>query len=163
MPGTARGTNEPTAARSVVVANAAYARRVRRSGVKTGIGLAVGLFLLSGCATPGFNPGRIQSELVRAGVTPAQAKCVTDGLADKFDLKELGSHSPPNAITSPSSTTTSATAAPTTTTTTTTTVGGSGSTAATSSTTVAKLVDEYKVTRDILKQCGVTVPVEPLP
>jgi hypothetical protein len=51
---------------------------------------------LAGCATPGFSPNRIQAELIRAGATPKQAECVTDGLADTFDLTQLGSHSEPS-------------------------------------------------------------------
>ena len=121
--------------------------------------MIAGLFVLAGCATPGYNPGRIQSELVRAGASPAQARCVTDNMGDTFDQKELGSHSPPNAITSPSSTSSSA---PGSTSTTSTSVAPAGS-SATSSTTIPQQIDEYKVTRGILKKCGVTLPVDPLP
>jgi hypothetical protein len=51
----------------------------------------------AGCATPGYSPGRIQSELVKAGATTTQAQCVTDGLTNKFDENQLGSHSEPRA------------------------------------------------------------------
>lgn len=50
---------------------------------------------LAGCATPGYNRSRIESELVRAGATPEQARCVTEGLTDKYAESQLGSHSEP--------------------------------------------------------------------
>lgn len=50
---------------------------------------------LAGCATPGFSQSRIESELVRAGATPEQARCVSQGLTDKYDESQLGSHSEP--------------------------------------------------------------------
>jgi hypothetical protein len=53
------------------------------------------VFALAGCATPGYNPTRLESQLVHAGTTPAQAKCVTDGLSATFDEGQLGSHSSP--------------------------------------------------------------------
>jgi hypothetical protein len=56
-------------------------------------GLAV--VVLAGCATPGYSPSRIESELVRAGATEEQARCVTQGLSDKYDETQLGSHSVP--------------------------------------------------------------------
>jgi len=75
---------------------------------------------LAGCATPGYSPSRIESELVRAGATPQQARCVTNKFNDQFDLTYLGSHSEP---------------------------------------TPAEMDDA----RVILKQCNVTLPLEPLP
>jgi hypothetical protein len=51
---------------------------------------------LAGCATPGYNPSRIESELVRAGATREQARCVTQALSDKYDERQLGSHSEPS-------------------------------------------------------------------
>ena len=53
--------------------------------------------MLAGCATPGFNASRLQSELVHAGTTVDQARCVTKGLTDAFDESQLGSHSAPTA------------------------------------------------------------------
>ena len=53
--------------------------------------------MLAGCATPGYNPTKIQSELVHAGATTTQARCVTDGLSKKYDANQLGSHSQPIA------------------------------------------------------------------
>jgi hypothetical protein len=56
------------------------------------------LAVLAGCAAPGYNPTRIESELVKAGTTPQQARCVADRLRTTFDLNQLGSHSAPSAI-----------------------------------------------------------------
>jgi hypothetical protein len=58
-------------------------------------GGAVAALVLVGCAAPGYNPTGLESELVRAGATPAQAQCVTRGLTDTFDENQLGSHSTP--------------------------------------------------------------------
>jgi hypothetical protein len=91
--------------------------------------LAVG-----GCAAPGYDPSRVQSELVRAGTTPQQARCVTDRLPLTFDVTQLGSHSAPSASAPP------------------TTAGQK-----------TPNKSEYEKTRDILKQCGVTLPLSPLP
>ncbi len=63
----------------------------------TGVGCVAGALALAGCATPGFNVGRLQSELVHAGTTVDQARCVTKGLTDAFDESQLGSHSTPTA------------------------------------------------------------------
>jgi hypothetical protein len=54
--------------------------------------LAVAAIALAACATPGYSPKRIESELVQAGATPAQARCVADALPDSIDLNALGSH-----------------------------------------------------------------------
>ena len=76
--------------------------RVRSAAVRwrqtvTRIGCAAIALALAGCATPGYSPGRIQSELVKAGATSKQAQCVTDGLSAKFDENQLGSHSEPHS------------------------------------------------------------------
>jgi hypothetical protein len=98
-----------------------------------GVGAAA---LLSGCATPGYNPPRLQSQLEHAGATSAQAQCVTRGLRDTFDQSQLGSHSAPSLLrpvkkpTDPPG---------------------------------KKYENEYELTRDILKQCKVTLPLNPLP
>lgn len=63
-----------------------------------GCGCVVGALTFAGCATPGYNPTRLESELVNAGTTPSQAECVTNGLSAKFDTNQLGSHSPPSLI-----------------------------------------------------------------
>jgi hypothetical protein len=54
--------------------------------------------VLVGCAAPGYNPTRIESELVKAGTTPEQARCVARALPNQFDLNQLGSHSAPSAM-----------------------------------------------------------------
>jgi hypothetical protein len=74
---------------------------------------------LAGCATPGYSPSRIEAELVRAGATPQQARCVTNKF-ERFDLNYLGSHSEPSP-------------------------------------------DEIDEARVILKQCNVTLPLQPRP
>jgi hypothetical protein len=75
---------------------------------------------VAGCATPGYNPSRIESELVRAGATREQARCVTESLTNTYDENQLGSHSEPGPA-------------------------------------------ELQKTRDILKACKVTLPLQPLP
>ena len=84
----------------------------------------VALLALAGCATPGYNVSRIESELVQAGATPEQARCVTRALSDTYDANQLGSHSSPRSD---------------------------------------PYEDEYQTTRDILKRCNVTLPLQPPP
>jgi hypothetical protein len=50
---------------------------------------------LGGCAQPGYDTRRLERELKRAGVPPAQAQCVTSGLERIFDVQQLGSYSDP--------------------------------------------------------------------
>ncbi len=50
------------------------------------------------CASPGYDAGKLRRELVKAGATPQQAQCVTDGLENGFDLNQLGSHTDPNNV-----------------------------------------------------------------
>jgi len=50
-----------------------------------------------GCAQPGYDPSKLQSELRRAGVTQVQATCITNGLENDFDINQLASHSDPTA------------------------------------------------------------------
>ena len=59
------------------------------------IGCVAGALALGGCATPGYDASRLQSGLVHAGTTVDQARCVTKGLTDTFDVSQLGSHSAP--------------------------------------------------------------------
>ena len=63
----------------------------------TRVGCVATVLALAGCATPGYNPSRLQSQLEHAGATPAQARCVIDGLTKKYDENQLGSHSEPSA------------------------------------------------------------------
>jgi hypothetical protein len=72
--------------------HATYAPAVRRVLV-----LLIALLALASCASPGYDPGRIRSELRRAGLTDAQARCVTDGMEKAFDPRELSIYSDPNA------------------------------------------------------------------
>ena len=55
----------------------------------------VGALAIAACAAPGFDASKLQSELVHAGATVDQARCVTQGLTDTFDENQLGSHSAP--------------------------------------------------------------------
>jgi hypothetical protein len=101
-----------------------------------GCGCLLGALTVAGCATPGYNPTRLESELVKAGTTPSQAQCVTQGLSGTFDTNQLGSHSAPSLIppkpkkTDPPGT---------------------------------KYENEYELTRDILHDCKVTLALNPLP
>jgi hypothetical protein len=116
-----------------------------------GAGCGLSALALGACATPGYDRGRIQSELVRVGATAVQARCVADRFPDKIDLTALGSHSPPIAITTP------AIPPP---------VTRAPSTAPapnSSSTTTTTEPDEYKLTREVLAECGVTLPLQPPP
>lgn len=91
---------------------------------------------VAGCATPGYNPSRLQSQLEHAGTTPAQAQCVIRRLDETFDRSQLGSHSAPSLLrrvkkpTDPPGT---------------------------------KYENEYEQTRGILQECKVTLPLNPLP
>jgi hypothetical protein len=49
----------------------------------------------AGCAQSGYDPNKLQRELVRAGLTQDQAECVTDRMQGTFDINQLGSHSEP--------------------------------------------------------------------
>lgn len=62
----------------------------------TGAGCLVGAFVLGACAAPGYNDTKLAAQLVHAGATSAQARCVTDGLSNKYSLAQLGSHSAPS-------------------------------------------------------------------
>ena len=91
---------------------------------------------MAGCATPGYNPPRVESELEHAGATAAQARCVTKGLSANFDQTQLGSHSEPSlARPKPQP----------------------------SDPPRTKYQNEFEITRDILKTCKVTLPLNPLP
>jgi hypothetical protein len=123
----------------------------------TSLGCGFGALALGACATPGYSRGRIQSELVQAGATPVEARCVAERFPDKIDLSALGSHSPPVAITTPAipppPTTPPSTSPPTTT----------APVPKASSTTTTTEPDEYELTRQVLADCGVTLPLQPPP
>jgi hypothetical protein len=70
---------------------------VRWRRTVAGVGCVVVAFVVAGCATPGYDESRLQSELVHAGTTVPQAQCVTKGLTDKYAVSQLGSHSEPTA------------------------------------------------------------------
>jgi hypothetical protein len=109
---------------------------VLRSRLLVGFASLTAAASLSGCATPGYNPSRLESQLEHAGATPTQARCVTEGMSTRFDRTQLGSHSAPSLLrpvkkpTDPPGT---------------------------------KYENEYETTRDILKGCKVTLALNPLP
>lgn len=51
----------------------------------------------SACASSGYDAGKLQSELRRAGLTSTQAECVTNAMENTFDVNQLASHSDPTA------------------------------------------------------------------
>jgi len=61
-----------------------------------GVGCVVCASVLAGCATPGYDESKLQSQLEHAGTTAPQAQCVTNGLTDKYTVTQLGSHSEPS-------------------------------------------------------------------
>jgi outer membrane murein-binding lipoprotein Lpp len=60
-------------------------------------GLASITVTLAGCAQPGYDAAKIERQLVQAGATPVQARCVLSGLDNTFDVNQLASHSDPTA------------------------------------------------------------------
>jgi hypothetical protein len=50
---------------------------------------------LAGCAQSGYDGRKLGTELERTGLTPAQARCVTEHMEAMFDLGQLASHSEP--------------------------------------------------------------------
>jgi hypothetical protein len=63
----------------------------------SGAGCLAGACVLAACAAPGYNETKLASQLEHAGATAAQARCVTNGLTDKYSVAQLGSHSAPSA------------------------------------------------------------------
>ena len=59
------------------------------------VALVGGALALGACAQPGYSASKLQRELVRAGVSEEQAKCVTAKFEEHFDLNSLASHSDP--------------------------------------------------------------------
>ncbi|HTL85949.1 MAG TPA: hypothetical protein VL856_12250 [Acidimicrobiia bacterium] len=57
----------------------------------------LGALVLASCASTGYDPSRVQSELRRAGLTDVQARCVTNAMEKAFDPRELSVYSDPNA------------------------------------------------------------------
>ncbi len=51
--------------------------------------------MVGGCAQSGYDTGKLEREMERAGVPAARAQCVTAGLERTFDVQQLGSHSDP--------------------------------------------------------------------
>ncbi len=57
----------------------------------------VGALVVSACAQSGYDAQKLQTELVRAGATVEQARCVTNRMENTFDLHELGTHGEPTS------------------------------------------------------------------
>ena len=51
--------------------------------------------VLAACASPGYNANKLERQLTDAGLSSAQAGCVTDALEDTYDRGQLGSRSDP--------------------------------------------------------------------
>jgi hypothetical protein len=67
-------------------------------GLRVGVAVVVSACALGACAQPGFNAQKLERQLVQAGATPDQARCVTTSMENKFDLNELASHTEPSAL-----------------------------------------------------------------
>ncbi len=51
----------------------------------------------AGCTAGGYEPSSLQGRLVKAGVAPAAAKCVIQGMTEKFGSQILGARVDPSA------------------------------------------------------------------
>jgi hypothetical protein len=61
------------------------------------IAASIGLVTAAGCAQPGYNARKLESQLVDAGATREQAHCVTRALENTFDQSQMGSRTDPTA------------------------------------------------------------------
>ena len=50
----------------------------------------------AGCAASGYQPSALEKKLVAVGVKPAAAKCVVEGMTEKFGSQILGSRVEPS-------------------------------------------------------------------
>ena len=66
-----------------------------KSGLRLGAIVLIGMFA-SGCTAGGYAPGTLQSGLVEAGVAPTAAKCVIQGMTEKFGTQILGARVDPS-------------------------------------------------------------------
>ena len=65
------------------------------------IGLRLGTIVLigtcaAGCAASGYQPSALEKKLVAVGVKPAAAKCVVEGMTEKFGSQILGARVEPS-------------------------------------------------------------------
>jgi hypothetical protein len=65
--------------------------RIRRALVIVIAALLVGT---AGCANPSYDEDAKRAELIRAGLTDAQAQCVTSEMAKEFEPPRLDAHAP---------------------------------------------------------------------
>jgi hypothetical protein len=72
-------------------------RTVRRPRTRTVqmSGAVVLVAVLASCASPGYNANKLERQLIDAGLSSAQASCVTNALEDTYDRGQLGSRSDP--------------------------------------------------------------------
>jgi hypothetical protein len=68
--------------------------------VKSGLRLGAIVLIVTvaaGCTAGGYDPNTLQGRLVKAGVAPAAAKCVIQGMTAKFGTQILGARVDPSA------------------------------------------------------------------
>jgi len=67
-----------------------------KSGLRLGAIVLIGTFA-AGCTAGGYAPNTLQGRLVEAGVAPAAAKCVIQGMTKKFGTQILSARVEPSA------------------------------------------------------------------
>jgi hypothetical protein len=67
-----------------------------KSGLRLGAIVLIGI-VAAGCTAAGYEPNTLQGRLVKAGVAPAAAKCVIQGMTEKFGAPILGARVEPSA------------------------------------------------------------------
>jgi hypothetical protein len=65
--------------------------RVRSAAAAVAVAFAV---LGSACANPDYDPNAKRAELVAAGLTEQQARCVTSSMAREIGIRRLDAHAP---------------------------------------------------------------------
>jgi hypothetical protein len=65
--------------------------------LRAGAGAALLLLAASACAQPGYDASKLDRQLRDAGASEEQARCVTAGLENSFDLGQLASRTNPTA------------------------------------------------------------------
>ena len=67
-----------------------------KSGLRLGAIVLIGI-VAAGCTAGGYEPNTLQGRLEQAGVPPAAAKCVIQGMTEKFGTQILGARVDPSA------------------------------------------------------------------
>jgi hypothetical protein len=65
--------------------------------MRLGTIVLIGTFA-AGCAAGGYQPSALEKKLVAAGVKPAAAKCVTQGMTEKFGSPILSARVEPTPL-----------------------------------------------------------------